>query len=138
MTWIEQRLTNNLLQKAAMDATLAGMDIDDPTAAGAEDEIAAPGVTDQATQKVIRDKKKAKGSKSADVDMEDADADAAAASRAEKKRRKAEAEADPTLDADAIAKKLKKEKKDKRKSEGLANGEVPDAQIKKSKKSKSL
>ena len=43
-----------------MDATLAGMDIDDPTDAGAEDVLSAPGVTGQATEQKQRKEKNRK------------------------------------------------------------------------------
>ncbi|KAF2169687.1 hypothetical protein M409DRAFT_64734 [Zasmidium cellare ATCC 36951] len=119
--------------KAAMDATLASMDIDDPTAAGAEEEISAPGVTSQAVeQKQRKEKKKEKKSKSADVEM--VDVDDKAAKKDKKKQKKQEAESAMDIDEDVVKAKLKKEKKEKRKVEALVSGEVPDEQIKKKKK----
>ncbi|KAK4497402.1 hypothetical protein PRZ48_011853 [Zasmidium cellare] len=119
--------------KAAMDATLASMDIDDPTAAGAEEEISAPGVTSQAVeQKQRKEKKKEKKSKSADVEM--VDVDDKAAKKEKKKQKKQEDESAMDIDEDAVKAKLKKEKKEKRKAEALVSGEVPDEQIKKKKK----
>ena len=122
-----------------MDATLASINVEDPTRAGAEDEIDAPGVTDQAVEKALRDRakkeKKSKKSKGEDVVMADADDSAAvkAAKKAEKKRRQAEAataeDVEMAVDEEALRKKLKKEKKEKRKSEGLVAGEVPVEQI---------
>ncbi|KAK5108620.1 snoRNP complex protein nop56 [Meristemomyces frigidus] len=126
---------NETAMKAAMDATLATINVADPTAAGTEDAISAPGVTDQATEQKARKEKKKK-SKDADVDMADIDADTAAdaksAKKAEKKRR--QSGDDMEVDEENVEKKLKKEKKEKRKSEVLAAGEVPDEQIKKKKK----
>ncbi|EME39854.1 hypothetical protein DOTSEDRAFT_74675 [Dothistroma septosporum NZE10] len=118
--------------KAAMDATLADMDIDDPTDAGAEDALSAPGVTAQATEQKQRKEKK---SKAEDVEMEDAPTiDDKAARKAAKKAKKLQEEAKADVDEEAVEKKLKKEKKEKRKSGTLAAGEVPDEQIKKKKK----
>ncbi|KAK0290326.1 Nucleolar protein 56 [Friedmanniomyces endolithicus] len=120
--------------KAAMDATLNSINVADPTDAGAEDAISAPGVTDQATEQKKR--------KAADIDMADIDADTAAdakaAKKAEKKRRKSEGAAGSKADVDeeAVEKKLKKEKKEKRKSEGLNAGNVPEEQVKPEKKKK--
>ncbi|EMD00092.1 hypothetical protein BAUCODRAFT_30547 [Baudoinia panamericana UAMH 10762] len=133
---------NEVAMKAAMEATLASIQIDDPTAAGAEEEIAAPGVTGNATEAKKRKEKKSKTSKSADadVDMADIDADAAADAKAAKKAKKRRAEEDVKMEVDeeAVAKKLKKEKKAKRRAEadgeGLVKGEVPEEQIKKKKK----
>lgn len=59
-----------------MDATLASINVEDPTRAGAEEEISAPGVTDQATEQALRekakkdkkDKKKDKGKKVDEAD----------------------------------------------------------------------
>ena len=100
-----------------MDATLADINIDDPTAGGAEDEISAPGVTDNATAQKQRKEKKSKKSKSSeDVEMADAETPA-----------KGDA---MDVDEKAIEKKLKKEKKEKRKSKG------EDEPAKKKKKSK--
>ncbi|KAK5126266.1 snoRNP complex protein nop56 [Meristemomyces frigidus] len=132
---------NEDAMKAAMDATLADINIDDPTAAGAEEEVAAPGVSGNATEQKQRKEKKKK-SKSADADTEMADADATAdpkaAKKAEKKRKKEEpANGAMDVDEEAAEKKLKKEKKEKRKSDVLAGGEVPDEQIKPKKKKKS-
>ncbi|KXT16086.1 hypothetical protein AC579_7122 [Pseudocercospora musae] len=121
--------------KAAMDATLANMDIDDPTADAADEEIAAAGVTSQATeQKQRQEKKKEKKSKSKDEDVVMADSTEAddKLSKKEKKKRKSDAKAE--VDEHDIEKKLKKGKKEKRKSSTLADGEVPDEQIKKKKK----
>lgn len=70
-----RRLTAS--QKDAMDATLASIHVDDPTAAGAEEEIDVPGVTDQATEKALRKaakkekKDKKRKSDAVDVEMED-------------------------------------------------------------------
>lgn len=119
-------------QQAAMKASLVGTDLADPTATGgafAEDEVAAPGVTNAGTEHAMREKKdkkkKAKresGVSAMDVEMADADdldeAVAKAERKAEKKRLKAEKEA---ADAEALRKQLKKEKKEKRKSEGGAD-----------------
>lgn len=134
-------LTMLAWQKAAMDATLASINVADPTAAGAEDEVAAAGVTDQATEQKRRKEKKSKKAAD-DVEMEDADAvvDAKAAKKAEKKRRKLEEQAgDAGADAEAVEKKLKKDKKEKRKAEaeGVMDGQVPGEQIKKKKEKKS-
>ncbi|KAK5689382.1 Nucleolar protein 56 [Elasticomyces elasticus] len=142
--------------KAAMDATLESIKVEDPTNAGAEEAISAPGVTDQATEQKKRKEKKSKAKGESadatstavvtapDVDMADIDADTAAdakaAKKAEKKRRKSEGKMDVDVDEEAVEKKLKKEKKEKRKSDVLTAGEVPEEQIKsekkKSKKSK--
>ncbi|EMF08704.1 Nop-domain-containing protein [Sphaerulina musiva SO2202] len=112
--------------KAAMDKTLATIDVADPTA--------------DATGEVPNKKeKKSKKSKSEDVEMADIDADAItdkSSKKSKKEKRKSEA-MDIDVDEAAVEKKLKKEKKEKRKSEGLANGEVPEEQIKEKKKSKS-
>jgi len=116
---------------AAMNATLADINVEDPTAGGAEEEISAPGVTSAAVDQKKRKEKKTK-SKSADVDM--ADVDDVAAAKAEKKRKRAATESAVEVDEEAVKAKLKKDKKEKRKSEVLANGEVPDEQIKKKKK----
>ncbi|KAK3109300.1 Nucleolar protein 56 [Teratosphaeriaceae sp. CCFEE 6253] len=145
--------------KAAMDATLASIHVEDPTAVAAEEGTAAPGVTDQATEQKKRKEKKAKRKSEAadetstavvvgkgDVEMADIDADtaadAAAAKTAEKKRRKSEgAGAGAEVDEAALAKKLRKDKKyNKRKSEGLAEGQVPAEQVggEKKKKRKSV
>jgi len=114
---------------AAMDAALASIDVEDPTAGADDEEISAPGVTSQAAAQKQRKSKQAAND---DVDMADIDADdAKAAKKAEKKRRKSEAAA---VDEDAIEAKFKKEKKEKRKAEALVNGQVPDEQIKKKKK----
>ncbi|TKA72925.1 Nucleolar protein 56 [Friedmanniomyces simplex] len=139
--------------KAAMDATLNSINVEDPTNAGAEEAIAAPGVTDQATEQKKRKEKKSKSqsadtsaavvSETADVDMADIDADttadAKAAKKAEKKRRKSEGAAGGKMEVDeeAVEKKLKKEKKEKRKSEVLIAGTVPEEQVKPEKKKKS-
>jgi nucleolar protein 56 len=130
---------NEIAMRDAMDATLAAMDIDDPTRAGAdvEEEIDAPGIGEKGVEKALRDKAKKKERKrkekaeAEDVEMEDAE-DAKAARKAEKKRLKA-AEAADEVDEEALRKKLKKEKKEKRRVEALAKGEVPDEQIKKKK-----
>lgn len=141
--------TNALKQKEAMNATLASIsisidtdmaDLADPTAAGAEEAIPAPGVTDQATEKALRKaakkakKRKAESQTQAtdDVDVEMADLDAdAKASKKEKKKVKGE------VDQEALAKALKKEKKAKRESAVLGAGEVPEEQVgKKKRKSK--
>ncbi|KAK0892367.1 Nucleolar protein 56 [Friedmanniomyces endolithicus] len=120
--------------KAAMDATLNSINVADPTDAGAEEAISAPGVTDQATEQKKR--------KAVDVDMADIDADTAAdakeAKKAEKKRRKSEgvAGSKAEVDEEAVEKKLKKEKKEKRKSEVLNAGNVPEEQVKPEKKKK--
>jgi len=116
---------------AAMNATLADINVEDPTAGGAEEEISAPGVTSAAVDQKKRKEKKTK-SKSADVDM--ADVDDVAAAKAEKKRKRAATESAVEVDEEAVKAKLKKDKKEKRKSEVLANGKVPDEQIKKKKK----
>jgi len=122
------------MQKAAMDATLNSINVADPTDAGAEEAISAPGVTDQATEQKKR--------KAVDVDMADIDADTAAdakeAKKAEKKRRKSEgvAGSKAEVDEEAVEKKLKKEKKEKRKSEVLNAGNVPEEQVKPEKKKK--
>ncbi|KAK0852192.1 Nucleolar protein 56 [Friedmanniomyces endolithicus] len=129
----------HVCSKAAMDATLNSINVADPTDAGAEDVISAPGVTDQATEQKKR--------KAADVDMADIDADTAAdakaAKKAEKKRRKVEGAAESKVEVDeeavdeeAVEKKLKKEKKEKRKSEVLTAGNVPEEQVKPEKKKK--
>ncbi|KAK3700222.1 Nucleolar protein 56 [Vermiconidia calcicola] len=129
---------NEVAMKQAMDATLAGLDIVDPTRAGAEEEISAPGVTDQATEKAIRDKKKKekkrKSGPEEDVAMDDA-VDPKAAKKAEKKRKKIE-DAVGEVDEEAMKKKLKKEKKRKAEAgaEWLVTGEVPEEQIKKKKR----
>ncbi|CAK1359614.1 Nucleolar protein 56 [Cercospora beticola] len=127
---------NAEVMKAAMDATLASIDIADPTALAADEEIAAAGVTAGAAEQKQRKEKKSKKSKSEDVDMADIDADevdSKAAKKAKKEKRKSDA---MDIDEDAVAKKLKKDKKEKRKSEALTNGEVPSEQIKEKKKSK--
>ncbi|KAH9825861.1 Nucleolar protein 56 [Teratosphaeria destructans] len=117
---------NEDAMKAAMQATLENINVEDPTAAGAEDATSAPGVTGDATQ--AKERKKKRKSKSADADGD-------AAQKAEKKRKRESTGAE--VDEDAIKAKLKKEKKEKRKSESFASGEVPAEQIKKkSKKSK--
>ncbi|KAF2206923.1 hypothetical protein CERZMDRAFT_88919 [Cercospora zeae-maydis SCOH1-5] len=124
------------VMKAAMDATLASMDIADPTAIAADEENGAAGVTAGAAEQKQRKEKKSKKSKSEDVDMADIDADevnSKAAKKAKKEKRKSDA---MDIDEDAVAKKLKKDKKEKRKSEALTNGEVPSEQIKEKKKSK--
>ncbi|KAK3708147.1 Nucleolar protein 56 [Vermiconidia calcicola] len=127
---------NEVAMKQAMDATLAGLDIADPTRAGAEEEISAPGVTDQATEKAIRDKKKKekkrKSGPEEDVAMDDS-VDPKAAKKAEKKRKKIE-DAVGEVDEEAMKKKLKKEKKRKADVDELASGEVPEEQIKKKKR----
>ena len=114
---------NEIAMREAMDATLAEMDIDDPTRGGAEEEIAAPGVGERGVEKALRDKvkKEGKGDGDGDVEMEDSKA----ARKAEKKRAKAGAE----VDEEALKKKLKKDKKEKRKPVGLGKGEVPEEQI---------
>lgn len=116
--------------KAAMDATLASINVADPTAvAGADEEISAPGVTAQASEQKQRKEKKKK-SKSEDVGMADAD-DSKAAKKEKKKKAK---EATEEVDEEAIEKKMKKDKKEKRKAEAFVSGEVPDEQIKKKKR----
>ena len=130
---------NEVAMRDAMDATLAAMDIDDPTRAGAdiEEEIDAPGIGEKGVEKALRDKAKKKEKKRKekaaddDVEMEDAE-DAKDARKAEKKRLKAAAAAEE-IDEDALKKKLKKDKKEKKKAEALGKGEVPDEQIKKKK-----
>ncbi|KAI5361614.1 Putative nucleolar protein Nop56/Nop58 [Septoria linicola] len=122
--------------KAAMDATLASIDIADPTAIAPDEENAAAGVTAGATEQKQRKEKKSKKSKSEDVEMADIDADeddSKAAKKSKKEKRKSDA---MDIDEEAVEKKLKKDKKEKRKSGALANGEVPDEQIKEKKKSK--
>jgi nucleolar protein 56 len=133
---------NEIAMRDAMDATLAEMDIDDPTRAGADadEEIAAPGVGEKGMEKALRDKAKKREKKrkekveadDVDVEMEDAE-EAKAARKAEKKRLKAAAAAGEEVDEEALKKKLKKDKKEKRKAEGLVKGEVPEEQIKKKK-----
>ena len=128
---------NEVAMRDAMDATLAAMDIDDPTRAGAdiEEEIDAPGIGEKGMEKALRDKAKKKDKKQKekaldeDVEMEDAE-DAKAAKKAEKRRLKAAA-AGGEVDEESLRKKLKKEKKEKRKAETLAKGEVPEEQTKK-------
>lgn len=130
------------LQKEAMDATLASITVD-PTAQAAEEEIDVPGVTDEATNKVLRkaakkaEKKRKSTGEDGDVEMADG-VDEKAARRAEKKRRKLEGDAGvgAEVDEEALKKQLKKDKKAKRQSEDLAKGEVPVEQIGKKKKSK--
>ena len=124
--------------RQAIDATLASINVADPTRAGAEEEIDAPGVTDQGTEKALRDKakkkeKKRKADDEADIEMDDADSKGAR--KAEKKRRKeAQASAGAEVDDEALRKQLKKGKKEKRKVEALTDGQVPDEQIKPKKK----
>merc|ERR1711939_749093 len=105
---------NEEAMKAAMEETLAHLDVADPTAAGAEEEVSAPGVSADATE---QKKRKSKSGADEDVSMADIDADAAsdakAAKKAEKKRRKSEA-----ADGEDEEKRAKKEKKEKRKSAG--------------------
>merc|ERR1712230_76811 len=126
---------NEEAMKAAMEETLAHLDVADPTAAGAEEEVSAPGVSADATEQKQRKEKKRKSKSGADedVDMADIDADAAsdakAAKKAEKKRRKSEA-----ADGEDEEKKAKKEKKEKRKSAG---GEEEESGKKKKKSKKS-
>lgn len=128
---------NEVAMRDAMDATIAAMDIDDPTRAGAdiEEEIDAPGIGEKGMEKALRDKTRKKDKKQKetvldeDVEMEDAE-DTKAAKKAEKRRLKAAA-ASGEVDEEALRKKLKKEKKEKRKAETLAKGEVPQEQIKK-------
>ena len=116
-----------------MDATLASINIDDPTAGGADEEFSAPGVTSQAAEQ--KQRKAVKKSKTEDLVM----LDDKEARKAEKKRKKLEASADDMdVDEDAIKAKLRKDKKEKRRAEALANGEVPDDQIKKKKKKSSV
>ncbi|KAK6443522.1 Nucleolar protein 56 [Oleoguttula sp. CCFEE 5521] len=129
--------------QAAMDATLASINVSDPSKGGAEEEIAAPGVTDQATEQALRkkakkDKKASKPTEQADVEMADIDADAKAGKKS-KKEKKSEVPAAAEVDVAAVEKKVKKDKKRKAESEVLAKGEVPEEQVKvkKSKKSKS-
>jgi len=119
----------------AMDLTLADINVEDPTADGADEEMSAPGVTAKATEQKQRKEKKNKSAKSADVEMVDADDEEAAkaAKKAAKKAKKATT-ATEEVDEEALEEKLKKDKKEKRKSEVLASGEVPDDQIKKKKK----
>ncbi|KAK5126850.1 snoRNP complex protein nop56 [Meristemomyces frigidus] len=113
--------------QAAMDATLADINIDDPTAGGADDEdISAPGVTGDATaQKVRKEKKVGKKGKAGaedvkveveDVKMEDAGEEGGDGDAMD-------------VDEKAVERKLKKEKKAKRKSGDLAGGEVPEEQV---------
>ncbi|KAI9708431.1 MAG: snoRNP complex protein nop56 [Bogoriella megaspora] len=97
--------------KAAMDTVLSNMDVKDPTAAAAEDEEMADGVTSAATEQAVRKKKikeERKEEKKVKKDLENgvgfdgamdvslADADA----------------------VDGIEKALKKEKKDKKRKHG--------------------
>ncbi|SMQ55370.1 unnamed protein product [Zymoseptoria tritici ST99CH_3D7] len=111
--------------KAAMDAVLGDINVEDPTA----EVEGAPGVTAQAAEQKARKEKKSKKSKTEDVEMEDVDT-----VKENKKKRKSTAD-EMEVDEEKIEKKLKKEKKEKRKSTGdLANGTVPDEQIKKKKK----
>ncbi|OQO12415.1 Nucleolar protein 56 [Cryoendolithus antarcticus] len=135
--------TDLFQQQAAMDATLASINVSDPSKGGAEEEIAAPGVTDQATEQALRkkakkDKKASKPTEQADVEMADIDADAKAGKKS-KKEKKSEVPAAAEVDVAAVEKKVKKDKKRKAESEVLAKGEVPEEQVKvkKSKKSKS-
>ncbi|KAK4553389.1 Nucleolar protein 56 [Recurvomyces mirabilis] len=137
---------NSVAMQAAMDATLSSINVEDPTNAGAEDALAAPGVTAEATEQKKRKEKKSKSKSAdadADVDMADIDADTAAnakaAKKAKKERRKSGEDGDVEEAEEKVEKKLKKEKKEKRKSGVLDGGEVPEEQIKtkKSKKSKS-
>ncbi|KAK5159184.1 Nucleolar protein 56 [Recurvomyces mirabilis] len=136
---------NSVAMQAAMDATLSSINVEDPTNAGAEDALAAPGVTAEATEQKKRKAKKSKSKSAdadADVDMADIDADTAAdakaAKKAKKERRKSGEDGDVEEAEEKVEKKLKKEKKEKRKSEVLTEGTVPEEQIKtKKKKSKS-
>ena len=117
---------NEVAMRGAMDATLAEMEIEDPSRAGAEEEVALPKVR---REKV---KKEKAGGGGEDVEMEDV-LDEKAARKAEKKRAKAAAAAGAEVDEEALKKKLKKDKKEKRKVEGLVKGEVPEEQIKRKK-----
>ncbi|CZT15248.1 probable SIK1-involved in pre-rRNA processing [Ramularia collo-cygni] len=111
--------------KSAMDAALASINVEDPTADAFIDDD-APGVSSKA-------EKKSKKSKKVDEDVEMADAKP---SKKDKKR-KSTGDADAMdIDEGKIEKKLKKEKKEKRKSDVLAGGEVPVEQIKEKKKEK--
>ncbi|OQN98896.1 Nucleolar protein 56 [Cryoendolithus antarcticus] len=130
--------------QAAMDATLASINVSDPSKGGAEEEIAAPGVTDQATEQALRkkakkDKKASKPTEQADVEMADIDADAKAGKKSKKEKKSEAPAAAVEVDEKAVEKKIKKDKKRKAESEVLAKGEVPEEQVKvkKSKKSKS-
>ncbi|KAK3671453.1 Nucleolar protein 56 [Recurvomyces mirabilis] len=115
---------NSVAMQAAMDATLSSINVEDPTNAGAEDALAAPGVTAEATEQKKRKAKKSKSKSAdadADVDMADIDADTAAdakaAKKAKKERRKSGEDGDVEEAEEKVEKKLKKEKKKKSKSE---------------------
>nr|OQO17137.1 Nucleolar protein 56 [Rachicladosporium sp. CCFEE 5018] len=130
--------------QAAMNATLASINVSDPSKGGAEEEIAAPGVTDQATEQALRkkakkDKKASKPTEQADVEMADIDADAKAGKKSKKEKKSEAPAAAVEVDEKAVEKKIKKDKKRKAESEVLAKGEVPEehVKVKKSKKSKS-
>ena len=115
---------NQDAMKRAMDDVLANMNVEDPTAAGAEDEEAADGVTAQATEQVMRkkskeekkkdkkDKRKAeKVNRFADVDGVDSDDEKAARKERKKEKKRKVAEVDGEVDGER--KKKKKEKKAK-------------------------
>ncbi|OCL10444.1 Nop-domain-containing protein [Glonium stellatum] len=88
---------NEAAMKAAMDSVLADINIDDPTAGAAGDVEMADGVTSQATELAVRQKKEKKDKK-------------------EKKSKKSGAEAE-TLTSEALAASPEKGKKEKRKSD---------------------
>ncbi|TKA63906.1 Nucleolar protein 56 [Cryomyces minteri] len=113
---------NEVAMKSAMDDVLRDINIEDPTAGGASDEEMADGVTAQATEQLIRQKKLKKARKE---DKAETEVTEPASKKKEKKRKR---ESEVNVDGDVKAKKEKRghsegaaeadgKKKKKRKSE---------------------
>ncbi|KAH7138294.1 pre-rRNA processing nucleolar protein-like protein Sik1 [Dendryphion nanum] len=94
---------NSTVMEAAMQSVMADMELDDPTAGGAEDVVMADGVTAKATEQAIRKEKKKKEKKSKHADS-DAEEVTEKKSKKEKKRKSGE-------DEDGESKKKKKKSK---------------------------
>ncbi|KAL9096412.1 MAG: hypothetical protein Q9165_001409 [Trypethelium subeluteriae] len=125
---------NEVVMKNAMEETLANIHIEDPTEAGAEDEIQADGVTAQATEQALRkekskeDKKKEKREKkmakkmakvNGDAEMPDADdingdAETVVKKESKKEKKRKVADVDGEVDGEVNGEKKKKKKKDKK------------------------
>ncbi|KAF2145032.1 uncharacterized protein K452DRAFT_244621 [Aplosporella prunicola CBS 121167] len=104
---------NEVAMKNAMDQVLADINIDDPTAAGAEDEEKADGVTSQATEQKLRAKKDKKEKKKDKKSKTDEEGDVAMADATPKKEKKEKKSKDED----------KEEKKKRRHSEVVGDGE---------------
>ncbi|KAF2798225.1 Nop domain-containing protein [Melanomma pulvis-pyrius CBS 109.77] len=96
---------NSTVMQEAMDSVLADIDVDDPTAKGAEDVEMADGITAKATEQVIRKKKEKKEKKkSKQVESDEEEAVVEKKAKKDKKRKHGEEE-------DGESKKKKKKSK---------------------------